>query len=187
MLTLLVTPSHRHLPSFRAALEQGWSPDNRHPEQARETLLKALDHDTDGFLRGMTDPEAKGPPIDLPNGTRFERLPSITAWMWDGEFCGSIGFRWQKGTAELPPHLLGHIGFAVVPWKRNKGYARRATREMLVAARVLGFPYVEITAAPDNTPSLRAIEAAGGVFQGTKDIIAAYGGGIVHAYRIPLN
>jgi predicted acetyltransferase len=41
--------------------------------------------------------------------------------MWDGEFCGSIGLRWLPGTEELPPHCLGHIGYAVVPWKRRLG------------------------------------------------------------------
>jgi len=44
--------------------------------------------------------------------------------MWDDEFAGSIGFRWQPGTSALPPHCLGHIGYAVVPWKQGRGQRR---------------------------------------------------------------
>ena len=55
--------------------------------------------------------------------------------MWDGEFCGSIGFRWQPGTSTLPPYVLGHIGYAVVPWKRGRGYATQALALLLPEAR----------------------------------------------------
>ena len=30
-------------------------------------------------------------------------------------YAASIGIRWQPGTAELPPHVPGHIGCSVVP------------------------------------------------------------------------
>jgi predicted acetyltransferase len=84
--------------------------------------------------------------------------------MWDGEFCGSIGLRWQRGTEALPPHCLGHIGYAVVPWKRRRGYATRALGEMLLAAKAEGLRYAEITTQPDNVASQRVITANGGVF-----------------------
>ena len=83
--------------------------------------------------------------------------------LWDGEFCGSIGFRWQPGTEALPPHCLGHIGYGVVPWKRRRGYATRALGEMLREARAEGLRYVEITTQPDNVASQRVITANGGV------------------------
>ena len=38
----------------------------------------------------------------LPDGTCVPRLPGYQRWMWDGAFAGSIGFRWQYGTVELP-------------------------------------------------------------------------------------
>jgi predicted acetyltransferase len=63
----------------------------------------------------------------------------------------------------LPPHWLGHIGYAVVPWKRRRGYATRALRDMLADARSEGLRYVEITTAPANVASRRVIEANGGV------------------------
>jgi predicted acetyltransferase len=84
--------------------------------------------------------------------------------MWDGEFCGSIGLRWQRGTEALPPYCLGHIGYAVVPWKRQRGYATQALREVLRDAAAEGLRYVELTTEPDNLVSQRVIDANGGVF-----------------------
>ncbi|HEY3663003.1 MAG TPA: GNAT family N-acetyltransferase, partial [Chthoniobacterales bacterium] len=78
-------------------------------------------------------------------------------------FCGSIGLRWQAGTTALPPHCLGHIGYAVVPWKQRLGYATAALRLILPQARAVGLPYVEITTDPDNIPSQRVVQANGGI------------------------
>jgi len=57
-----------------------------------------------------------------------------------------------------------HIGYAVVPWKAGRGYAKLALKLMLERAREEGLPYVEITTDPDNLASQRVIEANGGVF-----------------------
>ena len=83
--------------------------------------------------------------------------------MWDGEFCGSIGFRWQPGTEALPPTCLGHIGYSVVAWKRRRGYATRALADILPDAKARGLRYVEITTSIDNLASQRVILANGGV------------------------
>jgi predicted acetyltransferase len=82
--------------------------------------------------------------------------------MWDGEFCGTIGFRWKPGTTELPPHCMGHIGYSVVPWKRRRGYATRALELLLPMARAEGLAHVDITTDLDNLASQRVIEANGG-------------------------
>ena len=107
--------------------------------------------------------EAKGPRITLPDGSSVARLPGYRRWLWDGEFCGSISFRWQPGTTELPPYCLGHIGYAVVPWKEGQGYAKLALKLMLEHAPTEGLEYVEITTDPDNIASRKVIEANGGV------------------------
>ena len=129
----LVWPSRDHLASYVAALERGWSPDNVRGEVAEQEELRWIDADPDGFLASLVYRQAAGHPITLADGTTVPRLPGYRRWMWDGEFCGSIGFRWQHGTEALPPHCLGHIGYAVVPWKRGRGYATAALREILRA------------------------------------------------------
>lgn len=159
----LVRPGPEHLASYVAALERGWSHDNvRGVEAAREELF-SIQADAATFLASMEDREAKGPPITLPDGSTAQRLPSLRRWLWDAEFCGSIAFRWQPGTTALPPHCLGHIGYAVVPWKQRLGYATLALRLILPEARAVGLPYVEITTDPDNIASQRVIEANGGI------------------------
>ena len=158
----LVRPSQAELPQYRAALERGWSADNvRLADAAREELAK-IAADADAFLAGLNDPDAKGDPIRLPDGSTVRRLPGFRRWMWDGEFCGSIGLRWQKGTSALPPYVLGHIGYAVVPWKRNRGYATAALRLLLPEAKALGLAYVELTTDTENLVSQKVITACGG-------------------------
>jgi predicted acetyltransferase len=160
----LVWPAHEHLPSYIAALERGWSPDNVRGETAAREELTRIAKDADAFLSSMVDREAIGSLITLLDGTRVPRIPGYRRWMWDGEFCGSIGLRWQRGTEALPPYCLGHIGYAVVPWKRQRGYATQALREVLRDAAVEGLRYVELTTEPDNLVSQRVIESNGGVF-----------------------
>jgi predicted acetyltransferase len=159
----LVRPGPEHLASYVAALERGWSPDNERGVEAAREELSRIQADAAAFLASMEDREATGPPITLPDGSARKRLPGFKRWLWDGEFCGSIGLRWQPGTTALPPHCLGHIGYAVVPWKQHRGYAKSALRLILPEAKAVGLPYVEITTDPDNIASQRVIEANGGI------------------------
>jgi predicted acetyltransferase len=159
----IVRPLEEHLPSFMAALEQGWSPDTTRGPEAAVEALEIVRRDPAKFLERAIDREAAGDPVTLPDGSTVPRIPGYNHWMWDGEFCGTIGFRWQPGTAELPPHVLGHIGYAVVPWKRRKGYATEALRQLIPIVAQEGLPYVEITCDPSNEPSIKVIETNGGV------------------------
>src|SRR4051812_22671834 len=122
---MLVRPAVEYLPGYIHALQQGWSPDNLRPQAALEELER-IARDPEQFLSQQVDLEGKGPPVILRDGSTARRLPGYSQWMWDGEFCGVIGFRWQPGMTELPPYCLGHIGYSVVPWKRRRGYATRA-------------------------------------------------------------
>ena len=106
--------------------------------------------------------------------------------MWDGEFCGQIGLRWQPGTSTLPPYVLGHCGYAVVPWKQRRGYATDALRLMLVEARTTGLPFVDITTDTDNVASQKVITANGGSLVREFDKGASYGGGAGLLYRVDL-
>lgn len=185
MVLQLLKPSLETLPGFVGALERGWSRDNVGLEKTIRADLEWIARDAAGFVASLDDVEANGAPITLPDGSQARRLPGYNRWLWDGEFCGSIGFRWQPGTSELPPHVLGHMGYAVVPWKRGRGYASEALRQLLPAARALGMTWVELTTVPDNLPSQRVILANGGQLVETFEA-PAYGEGLKLRYRIPL-
>lgn len=182
----LVWPTRTHLPSYITALERGWSPDNVRGYTAAQEELQRIAADADSFLASLVDREASGGPIVLADGTTVPRLPGYRRWLWDGEFCGSIGFRWQPGTEALPPTCLGHIGYSVVPWKRRRGYATRALREVLQDAAAEGLRYVEITTSPDNVASQRVIEANGGVLVEEFVTPASLGGKLERRYRVNL-
>jgi predicted acetyltransferase len=186
MHRLLVKPTVEYLQSYRSALERGWSPDNVNGRKTALAQLEKIGANSGEFLASLDDRGAEGGPITLPDGTQFARLPGFVRWIWDGDFKGSIGFRWQRGTAALPPHVLGHIGYAVVPWAEGRGYATRALAEMLNIARAEGLPHVEITTTPDNVSSQRVIEKNGGVLVEEFEKLAAYGGGRALRYRVRL-
>jgi predicted acetyltransferase len=181
----LVWPARQYLPGYVHALQQGWSPDNLRPETAQDHLVLIAENAAD-FVSRQVDREAKGAPLKLPDGSTVPRLPGFSLWMWDGEFCGSIGFRWQPGTTDLPVYCLGHIGYSVVPWKRGRGYATRALQLLLPHARAEGLSYVELTTDSDNLSSQRVIEANGGTLIERFYKPAPYGGAESLRFRISL-
>lgn len=182
----LKTPSLELLPAFVAALEAGWSPDNVRKDVAAREQLASIAKDAAAFVQKLDDAEAKAGDVILPDGSTVRRLPGFHRWIWDGEFCGTIGLRWQPGTNELPPYVLGHIGFAVVPWKRSRGYASEALRLLLPLARAQGLTTVDLTTDLDNTASQHVIRSNGGVLVEKFKKVAAYGGGESLRFRIAL-
>jgi predicted acetyltransferase len=181
----LVWPDALYLAGYADALRTGWSPDHLRPQTALDQLA-LIENDPDGFVRQQVDRQAQGPPITLPDNSTVPRLPAYSLWMWDGEFCGSIGFRWQPGTTDLPPYCLGHVGYSVVPWKRRRGYATRALRLLLPHARAEGLAYIELTTDADNVPSRRVIEANGGIVVERFRKPIGYGGAESLRFRIDL-
>jgi predicted acetyltransferase len=149
----LVTPSLEYIASYRSAQLRGWDWD----DEARE-------HDDDRELIAALTKQEPGTFITLADGSQVPRIPGFKKWIWDGEFSGSIGLRWQPGTTALPPHCLGHIGYAVVPWKQKRGYATQALRLIIEEARILHMEYVELTTDKDNLASIKVIESNGGRF-----------------------
>ncbi len=180
----LVRPESQHLDSYVGALRRGWSADNMRGTAAAEEELLKIENDPGAFLASMEDREAKGPLVKLPDGTHVKRIPGFRRWMWDTEFCGNIGLRWQPGTTELPPHCLGHIGFAVVPWKQRQGMATQALRCLLPEAWAIGLPFVEITTDPENVASQRVIVANGGIFFEGFVMLPQYGNRPGLRYRV---
>jgi len=182
----LVVPSLDRLPAYADALRRGfWSDNLRREESAREELAK-IAADPAAFVASLDDPEARGGPIKLLNGSTVTRLPGYRRWMWDDGFCGSVNFRWQPGTSDLPEYVLGHLGYAVVPWKQRRGYATRALALMLPEVRKFGLAHIDLTTDPDNLPSQKVITANGGSLVSRFVKVAGHGGGETLLFRIPL-
>ena len=182
----LVRPTNEHLPSYTAALRRGWSPDSLRGSETTREQLAAITADPQGFLASLDARAPGGALITLPDGSRAPLIPGYKRWLWDGEFCGAIGLRWQVGTNALPAHVLGHIGYAVVPWKQRRGYATRALGLLLSEARAEGLAHVEITTDPHNVASRRVIEANAGVVVEEFVRPQMYGGTPAVRYRIAL-
>ncbi len=182
----ILKPSLGALPAYVDALERGWDPDNVRGRAGAAEHLRRISENAAAFVASLDDEEAKGPDIALPDGTKVKRLPGFIRWIWDGTFCGMIGFRWQRGTSELPPHVLGHIGYTIVPWKQGRGCATEALRLLLIEARARGLTYVELTTDPDNIPSQKVITSNGGKQLRRETKPAAYGGGESLRWRIDL-
>ena len=179
-------PSLELIHGYTDALKRGWSPDNLRSEAAAREALEGIESDPATFVASLVDKEAKGAPVELPDGTTTKRLPGYHRWIWDGGYCGTISIRWQPGTEELPPTCLGHIGYAVVPWKRNRGYSTRALGLLLPEAKELGMHHVIITTDPENLASQKVIHANGGVLQERFELPDGYGMPVGLRYKIDL-
>lgn len=181
----ILVPSIDHLDSYKAALSNGWSPNTLRSEAAKEEL-EAISIDPHFFIAGLTDLDAKGELIKMPDGSLMERLPGFIRWIWDGEFCGVIGFRWKNGTEDLPPHVPGHVGYTVVPWKRGNGYATTALSQLLTQLSFTGLRFITVTTDPDNIASQRVAEKCGAEFCEEFKRASSLGGTKSYRYRISL-
>ncbi|WP_439595176.1 GNAT family N-acetyltransferase [Falsiroseomonas sp.] len=185
MLELRI-PSRRELMEYVAALEGGWTPSTVRAAALAAEHLAAIEADPDAFLASLHDPEARGAPVRMPDGSLKPRLPGMTFWIWQDGFCGNIGLRWQPGTSELPPHVLGHVGYNIVPARQGQGMARQALARLLPLAAARGLDWVELTTDPANIASQRVILACGGVLVERFRKPPEQGGGDALRFRIAL-
>ena len=179
----LAMPQLPMLASYADALRQGWSAHTDRDVSAAQ--LAEIAADPQGFLASLADDQPPGRTRELPYGRVVEILPQRVRWIWDGEFCGAINLRWATGRSDLPDHVLGHIGYAIVPWKRGHGLAKRALRHILGEAREVGLSQVDISTAEDNVASQRVILANGGVLVETF-VNPLFGDTRRHLYRVTL-
>jgi predicted acetyltransferase len=159
----LIVPSLDKLAQYEAALAAGWSPDTTRDVSAEQ--LAALRRDPEAFLAELTRQDGT---IVTASGRVVPRLPSRIRWLDDGEFCGVINLRFVAGSDALPDYVSGHVGYAVVPWKRRRGYATGALALLLPIAHEVGLGRIEITCDDDNEPSRRVILANGGELIGRR-------------------
>jgi predicted acetyltransferase len=165
-MTQLIQPNPAQIRDYLDALRLGFNPNPMLGERGRTLAIELAQERPSEYIALAQDPQAKGPPILCPDGSTVARLPSILRWIWDEGFCGTIGLRWQAGTTDLPPTCLGHIGYAVVPWRQGFGVATRALALMLQEARALGMPFVTLATRQDFLASQRVILKNGGVALG---------------------
>ena len=185
----LVVPTLDRIDQYAEALRRGgYFPDNIRREVSAHEELKKIAADPAAFVASLDDPEAKAGPITLPDGSTVKRLPGYRRWIWDDRdgFCGHIGFRWQPGASTLPPYVLGHVGYAIVPAKRGRGYATKALALLLPEARKEGLDHVTLTTDPDNIPSQKVITNNGGTLVERFTATDASGGSEMLRWRIAL-
>lgn len=114
-------------------------------------------HDYAAHLRRLAD-NAAG--IDLRDG----HVPGTMFYAFvDGEIVGRVSVRHHlNDTLRVRG---GHIGYAVAPGFRRRGYATAMLAQALDHCRALGLDRVLITCDDDNIASVRMIERAGGVLE----------------------
>jgi predicted acetyltransferase len=93
-----------------------------------------------------------------------ELVASTTRWVAvDGRLVGFLSIRHELN--DFLRELGGHIGYAIRPAERGKGYATAATALALDECRRLGIARVLVTCDETNVASATVIERNGGVLE----------------------
>jgi len=85
----------------------------------------------------------------------------------DGRIIGTVDIRHNLDNEFLSKYG-GHIGYAVRPSERRRGYATQILKMALKHAKSIGLSSVMLGCYSDNLASIRTIEKCGGVLAETK-------------------
>jgi predicted acetyltransferase len=146
---VLVTPSVEYVDSFFAAMEEfrGEGLPQISEWVTRETFP--------AYVQGLHD---------LANGVNLKEgyIPSKEFWIVDAE--GYAGRIILGLTYSPSPERVGHhVGYAIRPSRRLRGYATLALRLLLSEARGLGITRLMPSCDAENVGSRKVIERNGGV------------------------
>jgi predicted acetyltransferase len=121
-------------------------------------LLKSPERSWPDFVADQLDHRCgRALPADWPPGTQLAAVD-------DGVLVGRVSLRFALANAFLLEHG-GHVGYAVVPAWRGRGYATAMLAQAIVVLRSHGVDRVLVTCAADNVASRRVIEKNAGRFE----------------------
>jgi len=150
MSLYLVTPAREHKQAWEQYIKETLSAGETYE---REQTYRAFLRQRKRFASEKTVPK--------------DFVPDTLYFLMDGgedKILGRIAIRHR-----LNDHLLnnpgGHIGYAIAPSERRKGYATEQLRLALEICREMGISPVLITCHKENVASARVIQKNGGVLE----------------------
>ena len=102
-------------------------------------------------------------PATVPEG-KVQSTQFVCERVSDGRIVGMLQVRLALNDFLL--HYGGHIGYAVRPSERRKGYGAAMLRRALAFASGIGLAEVMVSCGSDNLASRKTIEACGGRLAG---------------------
>jgi len=92
------------------------------------------------------------------------RVPHTMLYgFFEGQIVGRVSVRHKLN--EKLRERGGHIGYAVAPRFRGRGFATEMVRQVIPFCKSLGINSIMVTCADDNVPSWKIIEHFGGQLQ----------------------
>ena len=148
----LIKPSKKYGQSWKSALRE-FEAEKRH---GFWNVQKKPD-DLDEYMK-LTEDHARGK--NLPD----HWVQASTFWLIDGnEFVGHINVRHELN--EKLKLVGGHIGYAIRPTARNKGYGSKILEMVLEKVKKMPLKKVLLTCDDSNIASRKIIEKNGGKLQ----------------------
>jgi predicted acetyltransferase len=143
-------------------------------ESAARTAHEELAKENFPFLLGW-DPDRPWAAYVEALGNRPRGLGLTPGWVpetflaaeVDGELVGRVSIRHELN--EGLENLGGHIGYAVRPNHRRRGYGTEILRQALLRAHSIGIHPVLVTCDEHNLASATIIERHGGVLEDVRD------------------